>query len=199
MPQRRSGSGIVPGGGGGGLNVAQVPSFPNGSIVSTVDTRVVPGTSVYSVANHMKGVRVIIPKTGTLKGFSVWVTTASGNCEGAVIDTTVTTRNVLWSSGSVVVAGASVWQTIGDPNISVTIGQQLDLAFTIDNITASIARAASIASLHTLPAAFPVQASGGAANKMNWDAAQTIPIGSTIAEASLVGTSIVPLIIAYIV
>lgn len=190
--------GVVASSASGLSNSTSVASFPLAAIVQTVDCRVVPGISAYGVANHAKGVRVIIPKTGTLKGFTIWVGTASGNCEGFILDTTATTRNVLWASGSVVVTGASSLQTLGDPNISVTAGQHIDLALTIDNITATVARAATITNLHTMPAGFPVQAPGGGKNQFVWDIAQTIPIGSTVTEASFAGTSICPHITAYV-
>lgn len=198
MPGRQSGSGIRPGG-GGGTPVSSLPLFSFGRVVSSVDPRLVPGVGGWGTSNHAKGCRVVIPVSGVLKGFSILVGTASGNCEGFILDTAATTRNRLWSSGSVAMAGVNAWQALGDPNITVTAGQHVDFCITVDNTSGTVGRTAIISNMGILPAAFPAQAPAGGANNLVWDAAQTIPVGTTVLESGMAGTSICVAVACYIV
>jgi hypothetical protein len=192
---------ISPGSGGGGtsgITLAQLPTFPFANVVSTVNPLIVPGLQAFSIANHARGFRVVIPKAGTLKGFSIVVGGASGNCEGFILDDTPTTRQVKWSSGTKVVTGSNAWQNLGDPNVVVTAGQHLDFCLTCDNVTATFGRVSMIQNMSLLPAAYPLQSPNGAVNALGWDGAQTIPIGGTFAESSMGTVSNVLCIVCYL-
>ncbi|MEJ0073062.1 MAG: hypothetical protein WDN27_03205 [Candidatus Saccharibacteria bacterium] len=110
-----------------------------------------------------RGIRVIVPKNGTLHDIAVQVTTKSGNVGVYIYDTGDQTggsgtRTLLYSSGSVVCPNTG-WQIIADPALTVTAGQQLDMMIATDNTSAAFARYAmeggggGLASTQ-LPAAF---------------------------------------------
>jgi hypothetical protein len=139
-------------------------------------------------ANQMRACRVVIPRTGKLRDVSVWVQTSSGNFIAAVYDlgtTTSTVRTKLWDSGSVAV-GAAGYQIIGDPNLDVVQGQQLDLAVLVDNGTVSLGQteAFSVQARNQLPAAF-LPAAGGCLPKMGWIfSAGSFTIPATVSEGA---------------
>jgi hypothetical protein len=176
-----------------GAQYAYTPQPP--ALITTVDPKLATGVAAMSSANQARGARVIVPRTGTLHDIAIWIGTASGNIDLAVYDTTATTRNRLWSSGSVACPTAAVWAIVGDPAISVTAGQQLDFVLAIDNTTATFARVGAGGNWIDLPTAFHV-ADGGGKPTLSWVRGTSFPLATTLAESGLgVGTTI-PLIIA---
>lgn len=76
--------------------------------------------------------RCVVPCSGVLHDVAVANgATVNGEHNVAVFDTgqaTATKYSLLWESGKVTAAGASGWQVVGDPNLTVFEGQQLLLA-----------------------------------------------------------------------
>jgi hypothetical protein len=159
------------------------------NLVAPQPPTLVTGTQVFSAANTAaKGCRVVVPKTGTLRDFAVYVGTTSGNLIGAIYDTgdtTTTVRTKLWDSGSV--AAGSGWQILGDPALAVTAGQQLDFMMLADNTTVALGRSTPVTNnlASQLPNAF-VAVPGAALPKLAWAATTAgFAAPSTIAEASV--------------
>lgn len=139
--------------------------------------------------NTLFGCRVVVPKSGQLRDLAVYVGTQSGNIIGAVYDTgdaLAASRTKLWDSGSVAVGSANAWQVIGDPNVAVTKGQQLDLMVATDNATAAFGRATLIAGGQaTLPSGF-FAPTGGATGKLAFRVSPgSFTAPSTVAEGSV--------------
>jgi hypothetical protein len=189
--------------GTGLLNLDKVFGFPLGSSVfMTVNPLLVVGNQAYGTANHAKGVRIVAPKSGTIKGLTYWVSTASGNFEMFILDTNSgTNRNVLWASGSVAVGTAGTWQTPIDTTLDVVQGQHFDVCLSFDNITAQILRQTIGGGPQILPTGYPTLSPNGGTNKLLWDAAVTVPIGgagATITQSTMNSTSVCPLLSGYI-
>lgn len=151
-----------------------------------------PGTS------NMWGSRVLIPYTGTLHDLSVFIGTSSGNIDIGILDTTATTRNRLYHSGSTASPGTG-WRIIGDPALSVTAGDMVDFCITCDNNTITIGFVGiNAAAAQTLPTNFILSPLGGAP-KMSWLATSNATVPATIAESSLaVANTSIPMLIARI-
>lgn len=149
-------------------------------------------------ANGIFGVRAIMPKTGVLHDLAVYVGVQSGNVCAAVLDTTVTTRNRLYTSGSIACPAVG-WQIIGDPALQVNVGDHLDFVFGADNATASFARCitAANAAAGPLPAGFLVSPLGGS-SLLAWSKSGAYPPAATVVESTIAGTQQVTSIIARI-
>lgn len=175
---------------------AFAPQYP--ALVAPYGPRFVTLAAAHS-ANEMRGTRVIIPRTGRLRDVTVWIGTQSGNIAAAVYDTTATTRNRLATSGSVAAGAGGAWQTVFDPDLAVTAGDQIDLAVAADNGTVTFGRASSIVSsgIADLPAGFLVAPLGGF-NKVMWSATSSFPPPATLAEASMGNSNAGPFIMARI-
>ncbi len=138
-----------------------------------------------AVVNTAFGARVIIGKTGTLNDLAVYTTTATHNVIVGIYDTTVTTRQRKYTSGSTAsVAGGYVAFT--GVGLAVTAGDQYDLCVIADSASVSFGRyTASATAMYTLPTAL-LPATGGAPAKLAWSfltGAFSLP--TTAAEASL--------------
>jgi hypothetical protein len=167
------------------------PSFAN--VVAPVDPRSPFSVPTYPTANTMFGVRVVIPYTGTLRDLAVYVgTVSSGNVDVGVLDTTGTTRNILYTKGSTACPAVNGWRIIGDPNLAVTRGDQYDLLFACDNATATFARLATIGpSQVVMPTGYWTAPLGGV-NTLLWTKPTSFPLPTspgTIAESSFATTS----------
>lgn len=178
----------------------QEQSFLNPAIVTTI----LPGNAITAAgigvgtAAHTRGARVLVRKTGTLKGLSVYVITTGGNIELGVLSTEQP-RKVLYKQGATAVAANLSWQTPVDPLIQVKAGEELDFAFNFSETTPKIAGATGIAGALQLPSVYPLSAEG-AKPFLTWDAAVTIPaVGSTISQAAMAGSAATPLIVAYVI
>lgn len=149
------------------------------------------GLGAFTTANRAQGHRVIVPKTGTLNELSIYVGTSSGNVEAGILDTSATTRNQLWTTGSVACPAANGWRKMGDPGIAVVEGDHLDFYVNCDNTTATFMRTSSF--LSAIPVLMPtgtVVSPLGGKPLLGWQGpAATFPLGTTLAETSM-GASI---------
>ncbi len=169
------------------------PQIP--ALVYTIDPRLPASTGGSSGIGVLRGARVIVPRTGTLTDFAIFVTVQSGNIDVGILDTSATTRNRLWSTGSVACPAAGAWTTY-NPNLSVTAGQQLDFVFVADNTTATLPRYVTGGNYAGLPTSFH-PAAGGATPRLVWNGTgSSFPIPSTYAESNMTVSVNVPLIIA---
>jgi hypothetical protein len=156
-----------------------------------------------NTANTLIGCRVIVPKSGQLRDLAVYIQTQAGNLIGVVYDTgdaLAASRTKLWDSGSVAAAASGSWQILGDPNLAVTKGQQLDIGVANDNGAAAFGRVGGVAtsSPTTLPSAFWA-APGGATPKLGWrHSPGSFIVPATIAEASLAAIASVFFVMARI-
>lgn len=154
------------------------------SFVAPCDPRLAINNSLTLGANVGAGCRVVIPTTGTLHNLTIYIAASAGNLDIAVYDTAATTRNRLYSSGSVASPGTG-WRTIGDPALAVTAGQQVDLCIAMSSGSCTIGRNnVTIADPIThLPTGF-FAASGGGAPYLDWQRLTSLPWPSTILESS---------------
>jgi hypothetical protein len=174
------------------------PRFPDMVGISPLDTSISIGTRT---ANTILLLRVVIPKTGHLRDITVWVDTGGGNSMLGVYDcggTTAGSATRLATSGSVSSASANTYLTY-DPNLSVTRGQHLLLAHSNDSGTASFGKLTVVtAAMYQLPANFLTPDAGNLLPK-GWAAVSGVfTLPATIAEATLVSTTIFPVIFARI-
>jgi hypothetical protein len=129
-------------------------------------------------ANLAYGVRCTVPKTGTLTDISVYIQTSSGNIDVGVYDTD-SSRTKLYSSGSLACPAGAAWRVIvASPGLSVTAGQQIDLAVAFDNGTAAIGRFADNGNVSNLPTGF--WPGNGAAPLLSWSKGTSFPLPSTM-------------------
>lgn len=152
--------------------------------------------AVIGAANRGRFCRVIVPKTGTLMDLSVFIGTSSGNIDGGVYDTQ-STRNRLWSTGSIASPGTG-WRNLGDPNLAVVEGQSLDFGVAADNNTVTFGRqllAAATAS--ALPAGY--WPGDGANPRLSMYKETVFPLPGTITEATLIDDVYLPFIMARVV
>lgn len=150
----------------------------------------VPGAAAITTANRIQAVRCVVPKSGTLKDLSIWVSSAAGNIRGAVYDAGQAAANnhsLLWQ-GSSALAVANSWNNLGNPNIQVTKGQHLYLALVTDNVTGTYGRAATTAGSTALPADY--FDGNGASESTSWffdNGSMVFPntiLGSAVAQMS---------------
>jgi hypothetical protein len=177
------------------VNGGSLPLLPD-DLVAPCDPRQVFGVASLAVANRGAGVRVYARKTGTLTDLAVFVGTSSGNIDAGVYSTDAT-RAKLFSTGSIACPAAG-WAVVGNPNLAVTKGDQLEFFLSCDNITATFARNALGGSMSTLPTNFWA-APGGAAPKICTLTASLFPLPASISEASLSATSFCIFIMARVV
>lgn len=139
----------------------------------------------YASAPIIVGARIVIPKTGTLHDISIFLTTAAGNIDVGLYDTAATTRNRVYHSGAAAAPAASAWRVVADPALSVTAGDQYDLAMGISATTCGILRFPGQQNAQTsLPSGFdPV--SGGGVPLLVWSTTGASTLPATLSEASL--------------
>lgn len=167
--------------------LADFPDFPAASGPADFVRPLIfaPNSLVVLGANTAYGCRVIIPKTGVLHDLAAYVGVSSGNVDIGVYDTTLTTRNKLYSSGSIACPAANGWRIFADPALYVTAGQHLDLVLVPDNATASFLRfATGAANAWWLPTGFLTSPLGGIP-KWHWSKVTTFPLPATLAESAL--------------
>lgn len=171
------------------------------NVVAPFHPALANGSMSTGFANGAVGCRVKVPKSGQLRDLTVFQVASSGNVSVGVFDTgdaLAGSRTRLWSTGSIACPAANGWRTVGDPNIAVVAGQELDFLFAADNLTATIARAAAVVGDLNLPASF-WPAAGGASPKLGVrPTAGMMPLPATITEANMVSIGTVPMIIARI-
>lgn len=150
------------------------------------------GAALALVANVLYGTRFIAHKTGVITAVGVFVVNSANNLDMAIYNTVVTTRARLWSAGSTAVGTAATWQFFA-PMLAVTEGDHIDLAIAADNVTPTFGRglAPTTAAAQQLAAPALNSPSGGGLNKLAWSIAASFPAPATLAEASLVTTTLI--------
>src|SRR5215471_8994777 len=125
--------------GSGGVTSSTVlpinPAFSGNTIVPTACVvcvrSVQPAPATFGAGIEHDGFRTIITKTGILHDLSVYVGNGAGNIEVAILDTNTPTRTILYKTGYVAVPGSDQWFTVGDPGLSVTVGDQYDISVSL--------------------------------------------------------------------
>lgn len=132
--------------------------------------------------NDGHGHRYVIPKTGTLHDVAIWINTASGNIDVGIFDTSSGTRNRLWHSGSIACPTAGSWVVVGDPALSVTKGDQIDIVVSADNTSVQFSCFRwSSNGLLTPPSGYLA----GGVSFLAWVGGSLFPIPSTYAESGM--------------
>lgn len=155
--------------------------------------------NVFAVtADRLYGVRVVVPKGGTLHDVSIFVAgSQGGNMKVGVYDTgdaASGSRTKLWDSGTVAFQAGYGWQVAGDPALTVVSGQQLDLVV-VDDAGQLIGQGflGSYTNAEAqLPASF-LPAAGGASPKLAWTfnwGAFSLPTSITEANCSVVSNAV---------
>lgn len=128
----------------------QGPGFPGpwdwASIVAPGVFHPPQRTAGYGAANTAIGLLARVPKTGTLHDLAIYVKTQSGNVAVSVYDAQPggTTRNRLYTSGSVPCPASGAWAIIADPALPVTKDELLTLVLAIDNNVALVGQMAAV-------------------------------------------------------
>lgn len=179
-------------GGGGGV-ADRTPG-----LVAPFDVRLGLGAGTLG-ANSGWACRVVMPKAGKLHDLAVWVTTQAGNHRIGVYDTgdaLAANRTLLSDTGSVAVAAVNAWQIVGDPNLTVTSGQELDLCWLPDGASQIAFNAGPTTPAQMLlPTSF-FPAPGGALPKLTWTRAfGAFAFATPLAEALALVQGAAPLII----
>lgn len=173
----------------------------NGVVTAIADTAMIGGTG-HAGTNTVHGSRIIVPYTGHLRSLAILVGTASGNAIPIVYDTGNTTtgsRTALWTGSPIALAGTNIYQILGDPDLVVTAGQQVDLAFILDNNTATVGQTttAQIGALQ-YPTGYNV-VPGGASPKRAWTFVNgNFSAPSVITEANCTIATIFQAVLGYI-
>jgi hypothetical protein len=146
--------------------------------------------SVSLTANDARGMRMVMPRSGTLRDFAVWIATTSGNVDVGIYDTVSGTAGKLWSSTSTACGTVNTWQVVGDPNLVVSRGQHVDFVIACDNATAAFGRTTVPvnAALIQLPTNF-MPSPQGASPKFAWRAATSFALPGSFTEAAKTITS----------
>lgn len=152
-------------------------------LVSTVPTITYFNSFSAGGANAAHGVRVVIPRDGTLHDFALLSGGALGNYDVGIYDYVAEPRARLWSSGPVA-AGPQGWQIVGDPNLAVTQGEILDFVFATDGATTQGCMFAADVNMDRLPSAnfWPVP---NGSQIICWSVAASYPLPATFADAAL--------------
>lgn len=164
---------------------------------------VAPAAGSIANVNRAHGWRVLAPKTGTLSSLYLLVATASGNIEVAIVDAVSgANRTRLWTTGSIA-CPAQGWQLLGNPGLSVTVGQAFDFTLNADNTSALFGRFTAFSSATygalPLPANLASNATVPTKNYPAWQRATTqFPMGSTFADSDLNGYVFTYSIIGYV-
>lgn len=152
----------------------------------------------FQVANRARGCRVVVRKTGTLRDLMVYVSSGSVSVPGAHVDlaiySTDSTRQRLWSSGSLTPIADDAWFVV-DPQIAVTAGDQLDFAFSFDAACSCAVVSFPEGQAADLPDGY-LSAAGGALPLLAWQSNGSFPLPATLAEGSLTLQAICPILIA---
>jgi hypothetical protein len=174
----------------------QIPNLVGPIGVTPVNLTLI---SLTFTANDLFAMRCIVPVGGTLKDLYIYNgATAAGTGIGVIYDAQALTpahaasRPLLWVGTAVATTSANAWKKLGDPNLLVSAGQQIDMGVVLTDATCTIATGASTANaaVPDLPANFlPADPTAGltvgASNILAWKrAAQGTP-AATQPDASI--------------
>lgn len=174
-----------------------LPPYPTLANLISQYSPMLVGAQSAAVANQMYAVRVTIPHDGVLHDLGVYITNQSGNLDLGIYDTSATTRNKLYSSGTTVVAAAGTWQTV-DPNLAVKRGDHLDFAFACDNAVAAFGRQSTTGGNQMiLPTTWMASPLGGV-SRMEWAKTVSFPLPLTVLESAFIASTTCPLLCAII-
>lgn len=156
---------------------------PMVNVVAAFDPRLINSAAVAG-ANSVLAHRVTIPYSGILRDFTIYIGFSAGNVDGGIYDTSLTTRNKLWTSGSVAAGTASSWQTLGDPQLPVQAGDQVDFCVATDSATCTFGKLTTgLPATSVLPASFWPSPLGGN-NKIAWTKTASFPLPTTFTEGA---------------
>lgn len=142
------------------------------------------GPTTPQVANDGYGIRVKMPRSGVLHDLAVLPRTQSGNIDIGVYTLSGTARTLAYHSGSQACPAINAWRVVGDPNLAVFAGQQLDLAIAFDNVVAQIQGTNAVnVNGYTLPASYSPDPTG-ATPILFWRVPALFPLADT-AEAAM--------------
>jgi hypothetical protein len=160
-----------------------------GNVIAPVHPHLI-AASTSLTANDARGMRMVMPRSGTLKDFAIWIATTSGNVDVGIYDTVSGTAGKLWSSTSTACGTVNTWQVVGDPNLAVTRGQHVDFVIGCDNATAAFGRVPPPVNplLIQLPTNF-MPSPQGALPKFAWRASASFPLPTSFTEAAKTITS----------
>lgn len=156
-----------------------------------------PSSAVFG-ANTARACRFIAPRDATITAVATPLITSSGNLDVALLDTTVTTRNVLQHTGNIAcpaVAGVGLTVLASGLSWAVVAGQQFDVAVSFDNATAAGNRSPLTATaLNQLPSGWMLAGvtSGSPKQALTWSAAVTPPFTGTLAESAITAAAFYP-------
>lgn len=188
----------TPAGMEGEIAVAQMCLL--GNVIAPCHPHLMTAQTTFT-ANDARGVRMVMPRSGTLRDLAIWVAIQSGNLDIGLYDTLSGTSGKIYSSTSVACPAANAWQIIGNPNQAVTQGQHIDFVLACDNATAAFGRVGAIVNNAAvqLPTNFMVSPQG-ALPKTAWRAATSFPLPTSFTEAAkTVSGGAIPFIMARIV
>lgn len=149
-------------------SITEIPLRPSDSWVLPLlqPYPLVPTEGANPGSKAVRGARMEVKKTGTLKDFAWFVAAASGNHIGMVFDVGAAASGKytkLWDSGSVAVGEANKWQIPGSPNLAVNLGDHLLFLLVFDNGTAKYGKTAGAiqnAGVQLPSAAFDIASKG---------------------------------------
>jgi hypothetical protein len=159
-----------------------------------------PNDQFGGVTNGVFAVRVTIPKTGIMTDISVLFNNATGNFIAGAYDTgqtTSTVRTLLTALGSVSAAGdTNAWISGGNPGISVTEGQQVDLVVITNGTGLNLWSTQQNNPFQLLA---PYNQGAAVLGKQAWTlTAGSFALPATVAESSATASGELPQIMAYI-
>jgi len=178
---------------GSGSNSDQIP----GLLSPIHDPRLFAANAVM-VANELRGMRAVAPKTGTIVDLAVFVGTSSGNIDVGLYNCQVEPRVKLFSTGSIACPSAG-WQIVGQPNVPIQAGQSIDLVLCCDNITATFARSQGANNNIVLMPNNNFWNVGGGSLRTCYSLAAAFPLPVNLSDAGLAGSSDIRGVIARII
>ena len=148
--------------------------------------------------------RCIVPLTGRLRDICIFIgSVANGNMMFGVYDVGDAAAGVvtkLWDSGVVANGSLNQWRAF-DPNLAVTSGQHIQLAFVCDSTNATFGRNTAGNSPNpwgSLPAGWLPTPNGVAAKPVGMWSSGVLDLPPTIADTNIIntGTAVVPFVMA---
>lgn len=150
---------------------------------------VVSGTAL--TANHMRGVRYTVPKTGSITGMCIYVQATGGNYYCAVYDMSATNLVKQAESPLQAASGANTWQNNDfSVALSVTKGQKFYFCVHSDNAALFFGRTGLVANIIVggpLPAGYLSGADAANMRCWNWNRGSFSAPPTNVPVASIAG------------